>query len=142
MTNPTPPPPTLGPTLLFNAGFSLLSGLLFLVAPATVGGWLGIESSGWIRLAGLVLFGHAVLIAVLLPRMQLERVALLNLAAIAPYPLLMVALVVTGVIDRTLGQVLALADGAIIGAVAVVLALGLRNTGLQKQGVARQPQRA
>ncbi len=134
--------PLLRPTLVFNASFSLLSGLLFLVAPGTVGGWLGIESSGWIRLAGLVLVGHAALIAALLPRMQIERVALLNLVAIAPYPLLMVALVGTGVIDRNLGQVLALADGAIIGAVAVVLAIGLRNTGLQKRPVARQPQHA
>jgi hypothetical protein len=142
MTNHTPPPPTLRPTLLFNAGFSVLSGLLFLIAPGTVGGWLGIESSGWIRLAGLVLVGHAALIAALLPRMQIERVALLNLAAIAPYPLLMVSLVVTGLVDLDLGQVLALADGAIIAAVAVVLALGLRSTGLQKQPVARQPQHA
>ena len=137
MTNQMPPPLTLRPTLLFNAGFSVLSGLLFLVAPGTVGGWLGIESSGWIRLAGLVLVGHAALIAALLPRMQIERVALLNLAAIAPYPLLMVALVVTGVVDRDLGQVLALADGAIIAAVAAVLAIGL-----QKQPVARQHQHA
>lgn len=132
----------LRPTLLFNAGFSILSGLLFVLAPASVGGWLGIDSDGWLRLAGLVLLGHGLLIATLLARVELRRVALLNLAAIAPYPLLMVGLVATSVIDRSLGQALALVDGAIIAAVAVALALGIRATGLQNSSPTRQPQHA
>ena len=127
----------LRPALVFNAGFSLLSGLLFLLAPGTVGGWLGIDSDGWLRLFGAVLLSHAAILAVLLPRLELRQVALLNLAAIAPYPLLMIVLVVTGVVARGLGQALALADGAIIGAVAIVLGLGL-----QKPVGTRQPQHA
>lgn len=128
--------------LLFNAGFSLASGLLLLLAPGTVGGWLGIDSPGWLRLAGLVLLGHGALLLGLLPRLGLRTVAVLNLMAVAPYPLLMIVLVATGVIDRTLGQALALIDGAIIAGVAVALALGIRNMGLQNPTSTRQPQHA
>ena len=49
----------------------------------------------------------------------------LNLAAIAPYPLLMVILVVTGLVDRPLGQLLVLVDGAVVGALAAVHARAL-----------------
>jgi len=134
--------PPLRPTLVFNAGFSLLSGILLTAAPGTVGGWLGIDSDGWIRLAGLVLLGHGLLIAALLPRLELRQLAVLNLAAIAPYPLLMVGLVATDVIDRDLGQTLALVDGAIIAGVAVVLALGIWSKGLQKTTRSGHPQPA
>ena len=130
------------PILLFNAGFSVLSGLLLTAAPGTVGGWLGIQSDGWLRLAGLVLLSHGLLIAALLPRLELRQLAVLNLAAIAPYPLLMVGLVATDVISRDLGQTLALVDGAIIAAVAAALALGIWRTGLQKAAPSGHPQPA
>jgi len=127
----------LRPVLLFNAAFSAASGLLLLLAPSTVGGWLGVDIDGWLRLAGVVLIGHGALIVLLLGRLAVEQVAKLNLVAIAGYPLLMIVLVVTGLVDRSLGQVLVLVDGAIIAAVAALLFRGLQNL-----APARQPQHA
>ncbi len=117
----------LRPSLLANAAFSAASGALMLIAPSTVSGWLGLDIAGWLRLFGLVLVGHALLIVFLLPRLGVRRSAQLNLLAIAPYPFLMIAVVAAGLVERSLGQGLVLADGAIIGAVAVVQALGLRD---------------
>ena len=52
---------------------------------------------------------------------------LLNLAVIAPYPALMILLVVTGLVDRTLGQGLVLADGAVVGLIALLHVTELRS---------------
>lgn len=131
--NQSPQTDSLRVALVANAVFSFASGLLLLVAPGTVGGWLGVTIDGWLRLAGLVLLGHGALIVALLPRMQLQKIARLNLLAIAPYPILMIVLVATGMISRTLGQVLALVDGAAIAAIAAVLARGLRGPTLTRQ---------
>ena len=80
--------------LIANALVSLASGGLMLITPGTVSSWLGLDIAGWLRLFGLVLIGHGALIAVLLPRFGVRQTALLNLVAIAPYPLLMVGVVV------------------------------------------------
>lgn len=113
--------------LIANAVFSFLSGLLISLAPGTVGSWLGVDIDGWLRLFGIALIGHAVLIAVGLRRLETPLLAKVNLAMIAPYPLLMVGLVVTGLISRNLGQVLALLDGAIIALIAAGHGMGLRS---------------
>lgn len=112
--------------LVVNATFSLISGLTLAAVPATVGNWLGVNVDQWLRLLGVVLVGHAVLIATLMPRLELRRVATLNLLAIAPYPFLMVLLVGAGWVERPLGQGLVLIDGLIIGVLAIVHALGLK----------------
>lgn len=117
----------LRPALLMNAALSLATGALMLVAPRAVSSWLGLDIAGWLRAFGAALVGHAALIAFLLPRMELRRLGMLNVVAIAPYPLAMIGLVAGGFIDRSLGQGLALADGAAVGAIAVVHLLGLRN---------------
>jgi hypothetical protein len=117
----------LRPALLANAGLSIATGLLMVAAPGTVSDWLGLNIAGWIRVFGIVLLGHAALIPILLSRMELRRVALLNLAAIAPYPLIMIGLVASGLIERSLGQGLALIDGALVGAIALAHAAGLRS---------------
>jgi len=129
--------PSLRPALHFNALLSLASGAALLLAPATIGGWLGIDGTGWLRLVGVVLVGHAALIMLLLPRLGLRRTATLNLLAIAPYPALMVLAVATGIIDRPVGVFLALLDGLVIAAVAAMLWVGLRSA-----TPARQPAHA
>ena len=53
--------------------------------------------------------------------------ARLNLAVIAPYPVLMILVVVTGLVDSSLGQGLVLTDGAAVAAVAVLHLIGLRT---------------
>ncbi len=129
--------PQLRPALIFNAVFSLASGALMLLAAGTVADWLGVSGTGWLRLFGVVLVGHAILIAVLLPRLGIRKTAVLNLAAIGPYPLLLVLAIVIGLIDRPLGQGLALADAAVIAGVAAIHAMGLR-----KPQAGHQPQPA
>ena len=110
MTTSTDP----GPGLLLNAAFSVASGVLLAAAPGTVGGWLGVSVDGWLRLFGVALIAHAALLLWvnnLADPIPLTRV---NLAMIAPYPLLMIGLVVSGLVERPLGQALVLADGAAI----------------------------
>lgn len=111
--------------LAANAVFSLASGLLLTIAPDTVGGWLGVNIDGWLRLLGIALLAHAGLLALALRQPQIERWTRLNLAAIAPYPFLMIAVVGAGLVDK--GQALVLADGAIVGAIALTQWFGLRT---------------
>lgn len=104
--------------MVFNGMFSLASGLLLAILPGTVDDWLGFSAPGWLRLVGLGLIGHAAILFWAARRPDPAPWARLNLLAIAPYPLLMIGLVATGVIDRQLGQGLALIDGAIIAGIA------------------------
>ncbi len=115
--------------LAANAAFSAFTGLLLTLAPGTVNDWLGLAIPGWLRLLGVALLGHAVILAIVLRLDRPEPLAKLNLAAIAPYPLLMVGLVVADVVSPTGGQALVLLDGAVVGMVAVLQALGLRGAG-------------
>jgi len=115
--------------LAANAMLSLTTGGLFVIAGATVAGWLGLDGEGlWIRLAGVVLLGHAALIVLLASRWGTRTTAKVNLAAIAPYPALLIVLIATGVIDRTLGQGLALIDATLVGAIAVAHWFGLQKS--------------
>ncbi len=132
-TTATQPAGLLGPALIANGAFSALSGLVLAIAPATVSGWLGVDIPGWLRLFGIVLIGHAALIAFVVSVSQrpersgdLGRWGLLNLVAIAPYPLLMIIAAIAAV-PRDLGRLLVLADGAIIGVFAVAQWMGLRG---------------
>ena len=109
-----------------NAVFSLGTGLLLAIAPATVGEWLGVSIDGWLRVLGLALVGHFVLLLWAASLPDVGPLARLNLLSIAPYPLLMIVLSVA-VIDRTIGQVLLLVDGAVVGSLAVALWAGLRG---------------
>lgn len=113
--------------LLFNATFSLMSGLLLVISPGTVGTWLGVSIDGWFRLLGVVLVSHAALIAGLLSSLGVDRAVRINLLMIAPYPLVMLGLVVFGKVTSNLGRGLVLADGAIITAVVASHVIALRS---------------
>lgn len=110
--------------LRLNALLSFATGSLFTIAPATVGGWLGVSIDGWLRLFGVALLGHAAVLAWAGSRDTIVGWLTLNLATIAPYPLLMIGLVVSGLVERPLGQALVLIDGALVATVAVVQARG------------------
>ncbi len=125
----------LGPGLLMNAAFSLATGLLLAAVPGTVGNWLGVSVDGWLRLFGAALITHAALLLWVNSRENQIPLAKINLALIAPYPLLMIALVVFGLVERPLGRGLVLADGAVIAIVALIQWQSLR-------GVSRQPEPA
>lgn len=118
----------LGTALRLNGLFSFGTGALLALAPATVGTWLGVSVDGWLRLLGVALIGHGALLTWAAAREGVAAWAKANLAVIAPYPLLMVVLVAGGAIGRTLGQALALADGGMVGLLAVAHWSALRAT--------------
>ncbi len=99
-----------------NAIFSLLSGIVLAAAPSTVGGWLGVDIDGWLRLFGLALLLHAVVLSVAARTEPVDRWAMINLVMISPYPLLMIVAAI-GFVDEPLGRVLVLADGLVIATI-------------------------
>lgn len=113
--------------LRVNAVFSLLTGLLLVAAPSTVGEWLGVSVDGWLRLLGIALVSHAAILGWATRQPSLKSWASLNLMAIAPYPIVMVGLVVFGLIDSGTGQLLVLADGLVVAIIAGLHWMGLRN---------------
>ncbi len=113
--------------LVFNAWLSLVSGLLLLISPGTVGTWLGVSIDGWFRLLGVVLVAHAALIAGLISSLGVDRAVRINLLLIAPYPLVMLGFVVLAKVTTNLGRGLVLADGAIVAVVVVFHAVALRS---------------
>lgn len=119
-----------------NTAFSFATGILLALVPGTVGDWLGVSIDGWLRLLGLSLLGHAALLGWASQQTPVAPWAKLNLAAIAPYPLIMVAIVATGLVDTTAGLVLLLLDGAIVGLIAVAHWAGLRPTADEPHPVA------
>lgn len=103
-----------------NALFSLAIGGLLAAMPDRVGEWLGVDISGWLRLLGAALVGHFVLLWWAQAQDDVSKWARLNLLAIAPYPILMIGLVVLGLVEKNSGTLLVLIDGAIVGGMAVV----------------------
>lgn len=110
---------SLRPPLQTNGAFSLLSGLILTFAPDRVADWLGVDPTLLIRLFGVVLLGHGLLLFWSAARPNPRPWASMNLLAIAPYPLAMIGLVASGIVETSLGRVLVLADGAIIAAIAL-----------------------
>ena len=111
--------------LIANAIFGIAVGLLLLLAP--VGGWLGVDIDGWLRVFGALILGHALMLLALLPKVDTAKLAKLNLSMIAPYPILMIVVVVTGLVSRPLGQGLVLVDGLIVAGIAAWHFQGLKG---------------
>lgn len=122
---------SLRTALILNALFSTGTGLLLTIAPGSVGGWLGIDLDGWLRLLGVVLIAHGAALRWVLTQDDLRMWGRLDLAGIAPYPIAMAGLVVTRLIDRPLGIGLVLTDGAIVAALALLHWQGLKTHGVQ-----------
>ena len=113
--------------LLANCVFSLATGALLAISPATVSDWLGVDIPVELRLFGLVLIGHAAALFWVARREEPRPLVMLNLLAIAPYPIAMIGLVAFGVLDTNLGRTLALADGFVIAVIAAWHAASLRR---------------
>ena len=109
-----------------NALLSLAVGGLLLGGAPVVGEALGVEIDGWLRLFGVALIGHAFLLSWSRRTAHPDRWGRLNLAIVAPYPLIMIVVAVT-VIDPIGGKLLALLDGVLVAVVALVQYLGLRR---------------
>lgn len=125
-------------SLRLNAWFSLGSGLFLLVSPNMVGTWLGVSIDGWLRVLGAILISHAAIIAGMQSALGVDRAIRINLLLIAPYPLVMLGLVVSRSITTDLGQSLVLADGAIVAAIGVLHVVGLRSGQTADRSAARE----
>lgn len=112
-----------------NAAFSIFSGVLLTAIPTKVGQWLTVDADLILRAFGVFLIGHGALLFWAARRTNPRPFATANLVAIAPYPIAMVALAASGVIDTSLGRTLVLADGAVIAAIATWHAILLRRDG-------------
>ncbi len=117
---------TLEPALRLNAAFSFATGFVLTLAPATVGTWLDVSITGWLRFLGIALVAHGGLLLWASRQSSIISLAKLNVAAIGPYPLIMIALVVTGLVDSTVGRTLLLLDGAVVWLLAIAQWTGLR----------------
>lgn len=117
---------TLAAALRTNAAFSFATGLLLALAPETAGDWLGVSIDGWLRTLGLALLGHGALLVWASQQATIVNWAKLNVAMIAPYPVLMVGLVVSGLVDTGIGRGLVLLDGTIVGFLCVAQWIGLQ----------------
>lgn len=124
----TPTDPLTLSGITINAVLSVVVGSLFVIGPSLVGNALDVEIDGWIRLFGVILIGHTLLLAWVRQTQNPVPWVWLNLAMIAPYPLLMMALAAT-VIEPVGGKALVLVDGVLVGAVALVQYFGLRCSG-------------
>lgn len=113
--------------LRLNAALSFATGFALALAPRTVGGWLDVSIDGWLRLLGIALIAHGALLTWATWQRTITSWAKLNVAAIAPYPLIMVGIVVTGLVSGALGQWLLLTDGVLVGLLAIAQWSGLRT---------------
>ena len=113
--------------LFSNALLSAAVGLLLALGGSSVSSWLGLSIAGWLQLLGVALVGHAIALVLAAARRDRSRWARVNLALIAPYPLLMIALVAFGVVTRPLGVALVLLDAAAVGVMAYLHLSGLRQ---------------
>jgi hypothetical protein len=113
--------------LATNAGFSAASGLVLLIAPESIGGVIGVDVDWFMRSFGAALLAHAALLVLVVGRPDVSRWAKLNLAAIAPYPVAMVAIAAI-IAEGSSGRALVLADGAAIALIAIALTVGLRHS--------------
>ncbi len=110
-----------------NAGFSAASGLVLFFAPASIGDVVGVDVDWFMRAFGGALLAHAALLLLVVRGGDVVRWAKLNLIAIAPYPLAMVAVAAT-VDQGNEGRALVLADGAAIALISGALLVGLRQS--------------
>lgn len=110
-----------------NGTFSLASGALLLALPSTVADWLGIDNTLILRAFGVALLSHAAVLFWAANRPDPRPLTKLNLLAIAPYPLAMIALIATGIVDTPLGRTLVLIDGFIIASISAWHLLALRQ---------------
>lgn len=119
-------PALLRTALRANAVLSILTGLLLAIAPATVGDWLGVEVDGWLRLLGLGLLGHAIALGVAATQANVRRWGHINLVLIAPYPALLIIVMLAGLVSTGTGRALLAADAAAVGTIAIAHRFGLR----------------
>ncbi len=112
-----------------NATVSCATGLLLALAHATVGDWLGVDIVPWLRAFGVGLIGHGAALAWCSARSDADRWTRRNLLVIGPYPLLLLGLVAAGLVERGLGRGLVLADGVLVGAMALSQWSGLHRAG-------------
>ena len=109
-----------------NAALSVVVGAVLVLAPNTVDALLALDRSAWLRGFGVILLVHAVALLWAAQHANRQRWAVLNLVAIAPYPLVLMVLA-SSIITSPEGRTVLLVDGLAVGAVALWHAVALRK---------------
>ena len=89
---------------------------------------LGVDEVVLLRVFGMVLVGHAAILVAVRGRPDVRRWTPCNLAAIAPYPLLLVGVVALGLVEGADAITLLLVDAAAVGAIALWQARVVRES--------------
>ncbi len=117
----------LSTSLLLNAVLSAATGVALTLAPHTISRWLGHDIAGWLRLFGLALIAHFALLLWVRTRPNLRLWTRINLATVAPYPLLLLGILMANIVSETPGRLLLTADAAAVAAVATLQWRGLNR---------------
>lgn len=102
-----------------NAVFSILTGLPLTFATSASANVLGFQPELALKLLGLGLLLHAIVLFWAQKHDAVLKWARMNVAVIAPYPFLILGLIATGQISGALGSAFAGADGLIVGLIAI-----------------------
>lgn len=114
--------------ILANAAFSAFTGSLAAGPTDWFGGLIGTPHLGLLKLFGAALLLHAVCLIIIARLPQIRVWAKINFALIAPYPLLMLLAIGSGLVSTPIGKVIAAADGLIVGAIAFLILRALKKT--------------
>lgn len=104
--------------LCANAIFSILTGIPLVFATHLSTATLGFKSAILLKLFGLSLLAHAVILFWAQKQDTIIKWTRVNLPIVALYPVLILILILTGQISGQLGTALAGADGLIVGLIA------------------------
>ena len=105
--------------LVCNAAFSLLTGVIVLFFSEEVASLLRFEYLLLLKVLGVGLLLHAGALAWVLSRPDIGDLARLNVWFIAPYPVLVAALLLSGKISGAAGIGIATFDAAAVGLLAI-----------------------
>lgn len=119
-------------SIALNALLSLVLGLVLVLAPSAIGDRLDVDLDGWLRLLGLGLLVHAIMLVVVQRGGQPSAWVWMNLVVITPYPVLMLVLAFTSLVEPNGGKALVIVDGVLVAALAVGQWVGLRRRDSQR----------
>lgn len=111
--------PSLQSALFANAVFSALTGIPLSFFPIDSSNILGLNHPNILRLIGILLLFHAIILVWVKSRSTIYGWVKINLGIIAPYPFIILALITFGHISGAAGVILAGVDGLIVGLIAV-----------------------
>lgn len=102
-----------------NAFFSALTSILLSFFPLASSDVLSFDYPNILRLTGIFLLFHAIILMWVRNRTSVHKWVKINLGVIAPYQFVILALITLGYISGTIGVALASIDGVVVGLIAI-----------------------